>query len=88
MALAYRRVRMRSRHHPWRIVAACGVLGLLLAVTVLGGAAQGLVGVLSVVAVLFAAARGLDSPDVQNHERHVQKDAFERPPRAPPPADK
>jgi hypothetical protein len=76
MALAYRRVRMRSRHHPWRIVVACGVLGLLLAVTVLGGTAQALVGVISVVAVLFAAIRGLDSPDVQSHEGHVEKDAL------------
>ena len=58
MALAYRRLRMGSRHHPWRIVVACGVLGLLLAVTVLGGAAQALVGVTSVFAVLFAAVLG------------------------------
>jgi hypothetical protein len=67
---------MRSRHHPWRIVLACGVLGLLIAVTVLGGAAQGLVGVVSGFAVLLATARALDSPDVQNHERHVEKDAL------------
>lgn len=69
-----RRVKMRSRHHRWRIVAVCGVVGLLLAVTVLGGAAQGLVGIGSVFAVLFAIVRGLDSPDVQNAERHVAKD--------------
>jgi hypothetical protein len=55
---------------------ACGVLGLLLAVTVLGRAAQALVGVVSGVAVLFAAIRGLDSPDVQSHERHVEKDGL------------
>jgi hypothetical protein len=67
---------MSNRHHPWRIVAVCGVVGLLLAVTVLGGAAQGLVGIASVFAVLFAIARGLDSPDVQNAERHVAKDAL------------
>jgi hypothetical protein len=67
---------MRNRHHPWRIVAACGVVGLLLAVTVLGGAAQGLVGTVSVFAVLLATVRGLDSPDVRHHERHVEKDAL------------
>jgi hypothetical protein len=32
--------------------------------------------VVSGVAVLFAAIRGLDSPDVQSHERHVEKDAL------------
>jgi hypothetical protein len=76
MALAYRLVRMGSRHLPWRIVLAFGVLGLLLAVTVLGGAAQALVGVISVFAVLFAAVWGLDSPDAQSHERRVAKDAL------------
>jgi hypothetical protein len=61
--------------HPWRIVAVCGVVGLLLAVTIPGGTAQELVGIASVLAVLLAIARGLDSPDVQNAERHVAKDA-------------
>jgi len=45
---AYGRVRMRKRHQAWRIVAVCGVVGLLLAVTVLSGAAQGFVGIASV----------------------------------------
>ena len=71
---AYGRVRMRQRHQPWRIVAVCGVVGLLLAVTVLSGAAQGFVGIASVFAVLFAIVRGLDSPDVQSHERHIARD--------------
>jgi hypothetical protein len=71
-----RLVKMGNRHHPWRIVAVCGVVGLLLAVTVLGGAAQGLVGIASAFAVLFAIVSGLDSPDVQNAERHVAKDAL------------
>ena len=71
---AYGRVRMRKRHQPWRIVAVCGVVGLLLAVTVLSGAAQGLVGIASVFAVLFAIVRGLDTPDVQSHERHIARD--------------
>lgn len=65
---------MRRRHHPWLIVLSCAVVGLLLAVTVLGGAAQGIVGIVSVFALLFAAVRGLDSPDVQNYERHVARD--------------
>ena len=72
---AYGRVRMRKRHQPWQIVAVCGVIGLLLAVTVLSGAAQGFVGIASGFAVLFAIVRGLDSPDVQSRERHVARDA-------------
>ena len=71
---AYGRLRMRKRHHPWQIVAVCGVVGLLLAVTVLSGAAQGFVGIAGVFAVLFAIVRGLDSPDVQRNERHVARD--------------
>ena len=65
---------MRKRLQPWRIVAVCGVAGLLLAVTVLSGAAQGLVGIAGVFAVLFAIVRGLDSPDVQSHERQIARD--------------
>ena len=71
---AYGRVWMRKRRQPWRIVAVCGVVALLLAVTVLSGAAQGLVGIAGVFAVLFAIVRGLDSPDVQSHERHIARD--------------
>jgi hypothetical protein len=66
---------MRNRPQPWQIVAVCGVVGLLLAVTVLSGAAQGFVGIASGIAVLFAIVRGLDSPDVQSRERHVARDA-------------
>jgi hypothetical protein len=65
---------MRKRHQPWRIVAICGVVGLLIAVTVLSGAVQGFVGIACVFAVLFAIVRGLDSPDVQSAERHVARD--------------
>jgi hypothetical protein len=61
--------------HPWRIVAVCGVVGLLLAVTVLAGSAQAFVAIASVLALLFAIARGLDSPAVQDVERHIAKDA-------------
>jgi hypothetical protein len=71
---AYGRVRMRRRPEPWQIVAVCGVVGLLLAVMVLSGAAQGYVGIASGVVVLFAIVRGLDSPDVQSVERHVARD--------------
>ena len=31
-------------------------------------------GIVSVFALLFAAVRGLDSPDIQNIERHVARD--------------
>lgn len=65
---------MRRRPRPWLIVLFCATVGLLLAVTVLGGAAQGLVGIVSAFALLFAAVRGFDSPDVQNVERHVARD--------------
>jgi hypothetical protein len=65
---------MRRRYPAWVIVLACAILGLLLAATVLGGAAQGLVGIVSVFSLLFAVARGLDSPHVQSHERHVARD--------------
>jgi hypothetical protein len=65
----------RVPEHPWRIVAVVGVVGLVLAATILGGTAADYVGIASVVAVLFAIARGLDTPDVQNAERHVAKDA-------------
>jgi hypothetical protein len=65
---------MRKRHQTWRIVLVCGVVGLLLAVTVLSGAAQGFVGIAAVLAVLFAIVRGLDSPDLQRYERHVARD--------------
>jgi hypothetical protein len=97
---AYRRVRMRRRHQPWRIVAICGVVGLLLAVTVLSGSAQGFVGLASVLAILFALVRALDSPDVQRNERLVARDEIgsgnyhsgagtrlRDPSRASPPAD-
>ena len=65
---------MPRRPRPWLIVLSCAIVGLLLAVTVLGGAAQGIVGIVSVFALLFAAVRGLDSPAVQNVERHVARD--------------
>jgi hypothetical protein len=71
---AYGRVRMRKHQQPWQIVAVCGVVSLLLAVTVLSGAAQGYVGIASGFAVLFAIVRGLDSPDVQSVERHIARD--------------
>jgi uncharacterized protein (DUF58 family) len=71
---AYGDLRMRRRPRPWLMVLACAIVGLVLAVTVLGGAAQGLVGIVSGFALLFAAVRGLDSPDVQNVERHVARD--------------
>ena len=73
---AYGRVRMRKRHRPWQIVAVCGVVGAVFAVTVLSGAAQGYVGLASGFAVLFAIVRGLDSPHVQSVERHVARDEF------------
>jgi hypothetical protein len=74
-AAVVRHAAMRSRRHPWLVVAVIGVVGLLLAATVLGGAAQGFARLASVLAVLFAVVRGLDSPDVQNRERHVARDA-------------
>ena len=66
--------RMRKRPQPWLIVALCGVVGVLFAVTVLSGAAQGYVGLASGFAVLLAIVRGLDSPDVQIVERHIARD--------------
>jgi uncharacterized protein (DUF58 family) len=65
---------MRKRCPPWLIVAVCGAVGVLLAMTVLGGAAQGYVAVASTFAVLLAIARGLDSPGVQTVERQIAKD--------------
>jgi len=65
---------VRRRHQPWQVVAVCGVVGLLLAVTVLSGAAQGYVGIASGFVVAFALVRGLDSPGVQSVERHVARD--------------
>jgi hypothetical protein len=74
-AAVVRRAAMRRRPRPWLFVALSGVVGLLLTTTVLGGAAQGFVGLASALALLFAIVRGLDSPDVQNRERHVARDA-------------
>jgi hypothetical protein len=65
---------MRRRYPRWVKVLLCAAAGLLLAVTVLGGAAQAVVGAVSVFAMLFAVVRGLDSPDVQGYERHVTRD--------------
>jgi hypothetical protein len=65
---------MRKRPQPWLIVSVCGAVGVLLAVTVLSGAAEGYVGMASGFAVLFAIVRGLDSADVQRVERHIARD--------------
>jgi hypothetical protein len=65
---------MLTPHRRWRIVAVCGVVCLVLAVTVLSGAAQGFVGIMGVFAVVFAIVRGLDNPDIESHERHIARD--------------
>jgi hypothetical protein len=65
---------MRQRPKPWQIVAICGAVAVLLALTVLSGAAQGYLVIAGGLALVFAIVRGLDSPDVQNYERYIAKD--------------
>ena len=71
---AYGGAEMRGRPRTWQIVAICGVVAVLLAVTVLSGAAQGYVLLAGGLVAAFAIVRGLDSPDVQSHERHIARD--------------